>query len=435
MKFFENNPRKITKKQFEQLSADLEEFGDLGGIVHDIESDQVISGNQRCRVLDLSKIQPIITEQFDAPTRTGTVAVGYVEWRGERFSYRAVRWTPEQCKAANIIANVAGGSWDWDILSNSWDADLLKGVGFDDDLLKDWQQNSIALGEMLAAENGNEGKDTEPQISRADELQKIWQVQLGDMFECGPHRIICGDCTDKATVEKVMGREKADLVFTDPPYGVAIGDKNKFLNTFQPSGRCLENIAGDLMGKDELLDMLVKSFTLTREFMNDCCAIYVAAPQGGELGLMMMMMMMMMSDLPVRHVLNWVKNAPTFSMGRLDYEYKHEPILYTWKETHKYYGNGKFNTSVWEIDKPRENKEHPTMKPVELVENAILNSSDTNQIVYDPFLGSGTTLIACQNLNRRCRGIELEPKYCSVILQRFLDHTGIEPIRLTPAQP
>lgn len=152
MKFFDNNPRKITKKQFEQLSADLEEFGDLGGIVHDLNSDQVISANQRCRVFDLSKIKPVITETLDAPNKQGTVARGYVEWRGERFSYRAVRWTPEQCLAANIKANLDGGSWDWNILGN-WDADLLKGVGFDGDMLKDWQEQSIALGEMLAAED------------------------------------------------------------------------------------------------------------------------------------------------------------------------------------------------------------------------------------------------------------------------------------------
>jgi DNA modification methylase len=128
--------------------------------------------------------------------------------------------------------------------------------------------------------------------------------------------------------------------------------------------------------------------------------------------------MMMQSGLPVRHVLVWVKNTPTFSMGRLDYEYQHEPILYTWKKTHKFYGRGKHKTSTWFINKPRASKEHPTMKPVELVENALLNSTDGGQIVFEPFSGSGTTIIACENLGRRCRAIEISPGYVAVALQR-----------------
>lgn len=206
MKFFDNNPRKITKKQFEQLSADLEEFGDLGGIVHDVDSDQVISGNQRCRALDLSRVQPIVTERFDPPTRAGTVATGYIEWRGERFSYRAVRWTPEQCLAANIKANLDGGSWDWNILGN-WDADLLKGVGFDGDMLKDWQEQSIALGEMLAAEDifnptlnplMSNAQYTDEEIRRkAEELANKFAKPGDDKVE-----VICPQCGEIFFINK-----------------------------------------------------------------------------------------------------------------------------------------------------------------------------------------------------------------------------------------
>lgn len=161
--------------------------------------------------------------------------------------------------------------------------------------------------------------------------------------------------------------------------------------------------------------------------MKDCCAIYVTAPQGGELG--MMMMMMMMSGLPVRHVLNWIKNSPTFSMGRLDYDYQHEPILFSWKKTHKHYGRGQHKTSTWFIDKPRASKEHPTMKPVELVENAVLNSSDESQIIYEPFSGSGTTLVACECRGRKGRAIEIAPKYVAVALER-LAGMGLSPKRI-----
>lgn len=283
--------------------------------------------------------------------------------------------------------------------------------------------------EMMGVPSG-EQVDADPEIDRAEELRAKWGVELGQMWQLGEHRIICGDCTVREVVERVMGGEKADCVFTDPPYGVAIGDKNKFLNSFQPSGRNLENIAGDMMGKDELFDMLVKSFTLTHEFMKDDATIYVTSPQGGELG--MMMMMMMMSDLPVRHVLNWVKNAPTFSMGKLDYDYRHEPIFYTWKKSHKFYGNGKFKNSVWEIDKPRASKEHPTMKPVELYENGYLNSSQKNDIIYEPFSGSGTAIIACHNLARRCRAIEISPAYVAVALERFSQaFPGVEIVKLS----
>jgi len=145
--------------------------------------------------------------------------------------------------------------------------------------------------------------------------------------------------------------------------------------------------------------------------------VFVCSPQGGSLGLMMMMMMMN-AGLEVRHVLNWVKNQPTFSLGRLDYEYQHEPILFTWVKTHKRYRRG-FNTSVWSVDKPRASADHPTMKPVELPSNAILNHTDENDVCVDNFTGSGTTLVACQNLNRRGRGIEISPAYCAVTLERM----------------
>lgn len=134
---------------------------------------------------------------------------------------------------------------------------------------------------------------------------------------------------------------------------------------------------------------------------------------------MMMMMMMMAQSWQIKHELIWVKNAPVFSMGRLDYDYQHEPILFGWKKKHNFYGKGKFTKSIWEINKPTASIEHPTMKPVELVENALLNSSEEGQLIYDPFCGSGTALVACQNLNRRGRAIEYSEKYCAVILERM----------------
>jgi site-specific DNA-methyltransferase (adenine-specific) len=117
----------------------------------------------------------------------------------------------------------------------------------------------------------------------------------------------------------------------------------------------------------------------------------------------------------------WYKNAPTFSLGRLDYDYQHEPILLTWGKKHKRPMNGIHKTSVWKIDKPRASKEHPTMKPVELYENAYLNNSEKNDIAFEPFCGSGTALIASEKTGRKCRAIEIDPHYCDVSAKRYFE--------------
>ena len=145
----------------------------------------------------------------------------------------------------------------------------------------------------------------------------------------------------------------------------------------------------------------------------------------------MMMMMMRDAGLSVRHVLMWRKNSPTFSLGRLDYDYQHEPIFYTWTKSHHNYHGGKYRTTVWDFDKPRHCDLHPTMKPIELIENAVLDASQENDIVLDVFGGSGSTLIACENLNRRCRMMEIDPIYCDVIIERWEKLTGKHAEKIT----
>lgn len=146
MKLYQNNPRRISKKRLAELQAGLDELGDVSGIVHDLNSDQVIGGNQRMTVFDVTKMTPIITEQFDKPTKQGTIAWGYVEWHGERFTYRAVRWTEEQCQRGNIKANVAAGVWNWDVLAGWPDLDKL---GFDAETLATWNSDAANLATML----------------------------------------------------------------------------------------------------------------------------------------------------------------------------------------------------------------------------------------------------------------------------------------------
>jgi len=225
------------------------------------------------------------------------------------------------------------------------------------------------------------------------------------------------------------GGAEADMVFTDPPYGVAIGSKNESLNEVQKAGRCTENIAGDTMPETELYDMLRAAFENVREACREDAVYYVTSPQGGSLGLMMMMMMRD-AGLPVRHVLMWKKSSATFSIGRLDYDYQHEPIFYTWTKSHHNFRKGRCRTTVWDFDKPRKCDLHPTMKPVELVANAILDGTTEGMNVLDVFGGSGTTLIACEQTGRRCYMMEIAPRYCDVILKRWENLTGKKAVRV-----
>lgn len=306
--------------------------------------------------------------------------------------------------------------------------------GIDEELAKLAAGGDDALKVLMATlEEEKPAGDAEPQIDKAEELRQKWGVEIGQMWRLpsrdgkGEHRLICGDSTAEAIVKRVMGGGKASIVFTDPPYGVAIGAKNRMLNSFQPSGRNLTDIEDDEMSPEDLKVRLLPAFDLIRTIvMAEDCTIFMTAPQNGDLGLMMMMMMKE-AKLPIRHVLIWKKNAPTFSMGKLDYDYQHEPILLTWGKRHKRPMNGQHKTSVWEIDKPRASAEHPTMKPPELYVNAYLNNSDIGDIAFEPYDGSGTALIASENTGRFCRAIEISPAYVAVALQRYLDAFGITP--------
>lgn len=246
---------------------------------------------------------------------------------------------------------------------------------------------------------------------------------------------MCGDSTKSDDIERVMDGVKASCVFTDPPYGVSVAKKNRTLNANpgkngnSGSGRVEVDIADDDLSPEDLEARLLPAFVNIREVaMSDDCTLFMTAPQAGSLGMMMMMMMMQKAGLPVRHILIWKKNAPTFSMGRLDYDYAHEPILLTWLKRHKRPMRGTHRTSVWEVDKPRKSKEHPTMKPVELYANAYLNNSDDGDVVFDAYGGSGTAIIAAEQVKRKAIVIEVAPAYCDVICTRFLNLTSIPAI-------
>lgn len=379
LKPYGKNAKVHPPEQVENLAQSIKDFGWQQPIVID-KNGVIIIGHGR----------------YAAAQRLGLDTVPCI---------RAEELTEDDVKRLRLLDNKLNESdWDFGLL-----ADELRELNFDDYDL-DWELP--------------DSEDQTPEIAD-DEIPETVEPQAisGGVWRLGQHRLICADCTDSELMAELMAGEKADMVFTDPPYGVAIGDKNKALNEIQRSGRCTENIENDAISESELYEMLVKAFKNVKANAKDDCVYYVTSPQGGSLGLMMMMMMKE-AGLEVRHVLMWKKNSPTFSIGRLDYDYQHEPMFYTWTEKHHNYRKGKFRTTVWDVDKPRKCDLHPTMKPIELIANAVLDGTKEGDAVLDVFGGSGSTLIACEQLNRRCFMSEIDPHYCDVIIQRWENLTG-----------
>ena len=387
------NPRQIKDERFRNLCKSVKEFPrmlELRPIVVDRDGT-ILGGNMRYRAL---------------------VSLGYKEIPDEWVRY-ADTLTDEEKRRFIIEDNVEFGEWDIEALANEWDTGELEDWGVE---VPDLERSAL---QEAVEDDFKEEEVTESVCKRGE----VWML--------GEHRLMCGDSTSKEDFAKLMGEERADMVFTDPPYGVSIGDKNATLNSVQPSGRCCENIANDTLGTDELCHILVDAMTNVRENCKDDASYYVTSPQGGELGLMMMMMMMKDAGLAVRHMLIWCKNSATFSLGRLDYDYQHEPIFYTWTKSHHNYRGGDNRTTIWKYDKPRKCDLHPTMKPVELVANCIKDTTKEGDIVLDAFGGSGTTMIAAEQLGRKCRMMELDPHYCDVIIARWEKLTGNKAVKIS----
>jgi len=290
--------------------------------------------------------------------------------------------------------------------------------------LKDFELPDIDMEKFGAGYFGKEGLTDDDAVPDAPEKA---QTKIGDIYILGGrHRVMCGDSTKKEDIEKLMDGKKADMVFTDPPYAVNYGADQETLN--KQSGNKFRLIArpiiGDNLTTQKCAERIWKpTFNNLYQFAKDDCSFYMTMCQGGD-QMMMMMMMMMNVSWQIKHELIWVKNSPVFSMGRLDYDCQHEPILFGWKKKHNWYGKGQFLKSIWEIPKPHKSDLHPTMKPIALIVNALQNSTRQNEICLDSFLGSGSTLIACEKINRICYGMELDTHYCDVIVQRWVDYTG-----------
>lgn len=381
------NPRKDLKPgdaEYERIKRSIEEFDLVEPLVWNEHNGVLIGGHQRLKVLK---------ERGDHEADVSVVNIK----------------DPQRERALNIVLNKANGEWDFprlkELLIELDDGNFdLTLTGFDE----------FELKELIDYE-GRKGLTDDDE---APERPSVAKTKPGDIYALGPHRVMCGDATKLDDANALLEAAKADLCFTDPPYGVNYEEKAKNILGRRQGAK----ITGDDSGKDILKTTVRSAFGVIADVLKVGGPYYVCSPQGGELGLMMMMMME--AGIECRHMIVWGKDSPVFSMGRLDYDYQHEPILYGWRGSHKHYGNGSHRTSLWLIPRPKTSKLHPTMKPVEVVENAILNSSKTDDIVYDPFGGSGTTIIACEKTGRAGRTLEIDPCYCDVIVKRWEDFTG-----------
>jgi DNA modification methylase len=372
------NPRKELKpgdSEFEKLKHSIESFGYVELIVvNNRTGNTVISGHQRLSVLK---------------------HLGYNE-----AECVIVDTDAESEKALNIAMNKVSGDWDKDKLALLI-ADL-QGADFDVSL------TGFEPGEIdtLFKDSLKDGiKDDDFNVDA--ELQKPAVTKQGDIWLLGRHRLVCGDSTKADTFASLMDGKLANLVVTDPPYNV---------NYEGTAGK----IKNDNMGNEAFYDFLLAAFTNTEAAMAQDASIYVFHADTEGLNFRKAF-----SDAGFQLSGCCIWKKPSLVLGRSPYQWQHEPILFGWKKKgkHNWYTDRK-QTTIWEFDKPKKNADHPTMKPIALVAYPIMNSSLTNCIVLDPFGGSGSTLIACEQSDRICFTIELDEKYCDVIVKRYIEQVG-----------
>ena len=371
------NPRKDLKPgdpEYEKLKRSLEEFGYVEPVIWNKATSHVVGGHQRLKVLldmGVTEVDCVVVE-MDA----------------------------EKEKALNVALNKISGDWDKDklalLIADLQGADFdVSLTGFDpgeiDDLFKDSLKDGI--------------HDDDFDVDA--ELQKPAVTKLGDIWTLGRHRLVCGDSTKADTFTSLMNGKLANLVVTDPPYNV---------NYEGTAGK----IKNDNMGNEAFYDFLLAAFTNTEAAMAQDASIYVFHADTEGLNFRKAF-----SDAGFQLSGCCIWKKPSLVLGRSPYQWQHEPVLFGWKKKgkHNWYADRK-QTTIWEFEKPKKNADHPTMKPIALLAYPIMNSSLTNCIVLDPFGGSGSTLIACEQSDRICFTIELDEKYCDVIVKRYIEQVG-----------
>lgn len=371
------NPRKDLKPgdaEYEKLKRSIEQFGYVEPVIWNKTTGRVVGGHQRLKVLmdmGMTEVDCVVVEMDE-----------------------------DKEKALNIALNKISGDWDKDKLALLI-ADL-QGADFDvsltgfepaeiDDLFKDTLKDGV--------------KDDDFDVGA--ELEKPTMTKPGDIWTLGRHRLICGDSTKAETFDLLMGSTKANLVITDPPYNV----------NYEGSAGKIKN---DNMADDAFYNFLLDAYTQMHSAMADDASIYVfhADTEGLNFRRAFADAGFYLSGCCI-----WKKQS--LVLGRSPYQWQHEPCLYGWKKNgkHQWY-TGRKETTIWEFDKPKKNGDHPTMKPIPLLAYPIMNSSMSNSVVLDPFGGSGSTLIACEQTDRICYTVELDEKFCDVIVKRYIEQVG-----------
>lgn len=371
------NPRKDLKPgdaEYEKLKRSIEQFGYVEPVIWNKTTGRVVGGHQRLKVLmdmGMTEVDCVVVEMDEDKEKALNIALNKIsgDW--------------DKDKLALLIADLQGADFDVSI------------TGFEpaeiDDLFKDTLKDGV--------------KDDDFDVGA--ELEKPTFSKAGDIWTLGRHRLICGDSTKAETYAALMGSTKANLVITDPPYNV----------NYEGSAGKIKN---DNMADEAFYNFLLDAYTQMHSAMADDASIYVfhADTEGLNFRRAFADAGFYLSGCCI-----WKKQS--LVLGRSPYQWQHEPCLYGWKKNgkHQWY-TGRKETTIWEFDKPKKNSDHPTMKPIPLLAYPIMNSSMSNSVVLDPFGGSGSTLIACEQTDRICYTVELDEKFCDVIVKRYIEQVG-----------
>ena len=371
------NPRKDLKPgdpEYEKLKRSIEQFGYVEPVIWNEKTGRVVGGHQRLKVL----------------TDMGITEVDVV----------VVDMDTEKEKALNIALNKISGEWDTeklalviaDLQGTDFDVSL---TGFDPEELEDLFRDDV------------KGGVKEDDFDVEAELKKPTFSKAGDLWMLGEHRLFCGDSTKPETFDLLMNGKKANLVVTDPPYNV----------DYKGSAGKIKN---DSMAEDQFEQFLLAAYQQMEAAMADDASIYVFHSDSHGLAFRKAFEE---AGFYLSGCCIWKKQS--LVLGRSPYQWQHEPVLFGWKKKgkHQWY-TGRKESTIWEFDKPKKNKDHPTMKPIALVSYPIMNSTMTGCLVLDPFGGSGSTLIACEQTGRVFYTVELDEKFCDVIVRRYIEQVG-----------
>lgn len=371
------NPRKDLKPgdpEYEKLKRSIEQFGYVEPVIWNEKTGRVVGGHQRLKVL----------------TDMGITEVDVV----------VVSLSDEKEKALNIALNKISGAWDneklalviADLQGTDFDVSL---TGFDPEELDDLFRDDV--------KNGVKEDDFDVDA----ELEKPCFSKAGDLWLLGDHRLFCGDSTKPETFDLLMNGKKANLVVTDPPYNV----------NYEGSAGKIKN---DSMAEDQFEQFLLDAYLQMEAAMASDASIYVFHSDSHGLAFRKAFDA---AGFYLSGCCIWKKQS--LVLGRSPYQWQHEPVLFGWKKKgkHQWY-TGRKESTIWEFDKPKKNGDHPTMKPVALMSYPIMNSTMTGCLVLDPFGGSGSTLIACEQTGRICYTVELDEKFCDVIVNRYREQVG-----------